>query len=145
MVYNASIEQEIHNLIKNSSEGNLEERGDCIEKARYILDKEFAAFHPGDLPEHDVERFRIRKKFYGLIIKAYDDLFKDFIGTDYERGLAENSELQINLSESDAHLENIKKENERLEETVEDLSSKVEDLSSKVAQHEESRRVLKTT
>jgi len=123
MVYNAAAEQRIYDLIEKSSQGSLSEGNVVLEQALRVLNQEFGASHYLDLPEHDVERLRVRKNFYGLIIGAYDKLINNFIKS--------NSE-------------NIGEEKKGLEKKVEDLEVTVEELTDENNQLENAQQAFKT-
>jgi DNA repair exonuclease SbcCD ATPase subunit len=126
MVYNAYIEEKIYELIEESFQEGLPEGSKFLNQALIILNKEFGAPHSLDLPKEDIERIKIRRKTYEKIIKVYNRLINDFIGTNYETLLNEKNKLESKLSELEnrgngleSNLEDIKKKNEDLEEANE--------------------------
>jgi len=150
MTYNASAEQKIYNLIEEASKESLSKGCVILKQALTVLNQEFGMAHPKDLPKHDPERFKIRKKAYETIIDTYGKLIDKFISADYEALSDEKKRLESELFKSEkvekgfqAYLGVIEKENGDLKETVGKLEKTIEKLDYEIAQLEESQQNIK--
>lgn len=150
MVYNFSAEKRIYDLIEKASQSSLSEGSVVLNQALRALNQEFETSHYGDLPKHDVERFKVRKRIYEAITGAYDKLAAKFTETDYGKVLTKKNELESELSSAEelkktyrTDLEEAEKQRKELEGKVGELEGKVEELTHKNNQLEDAQQAFR--